>query len=179
MFTQGFAVLPLPLAPGGGYLLSSRNESDDVWMFIFRQIVNLIPNRSYRLDMQIGVAANGGSRCPGIGGSPGEAVTIKAGGVSQRPATRIERGTYVAVNFEKGAQSAGSREVPVIGDFSTGSTNCFNPPYERKALTTPIGGAIVTTDANGSLWLVIGTDSGFEGTTAIYYLNGSATLTPN
>lgn len=177
-FTAGPAALPPPLIPGAGYRLSSKNESDDVWMFIFRQVINLIPNRTYRLDIQVDIAANGGTRCPGIGGSPGEAVTLKAGAVPVRPATRIERGTYVAINFEKGAQSVGSREVPVIGDFSTSPGNCLNPPYERKTLATPAGGATVTADAGGSLWLVIGTDSGFEGATTIYYLGGLVTLTP-
>jgi hypothetical protein len=47
-----------------------------------------------------------------------------------------------------------------------------------KTLSTDAGGAIVKTDADGRLWVVIGTDSGFEGTTEIYYLNGTITLTP-
>jgi hypothetical protein len=176
-FTAGLATLPSPLGPGAGYRLSSKNESDDVWMFIFREVSDLIPSQSYRVDVSVEIAANGGTRCPGIGGSPGEAVTLKAGAAAVRPATLVERGTYVAVNFDKGAQTVGSREVPVIGDFSTSSSNCLNPPYERKSLATPAGGAIVTADARGSLWLVIGTDSGFEGATTIYYLGGQATLT--
>ena len=36
----------------------------------------------------------------------------------------------------------------------------------RDNLQSPIE---ITTDSNGSLWLIIGTDSGFEGATTLYY----------
>ena len=35
----------------------------------------------------------------------------------------------------------------------------------------------VTTDQSGTLWLLIGTDSGFEGTTSLYYASIVARLT--
>jgi hypothetical protein len=37
---------------------------------------------------------------------------------------------------------------------------------------------MVTSDAAGRLWIVIGTDSGFEARTEIYYLEGSVLFTP-
>jgi hypothetical protein len=177
-FGHRIADLPAPLTPGRGYLLSSKNESDDVWMFIYREVTDLAPSRGYRIDISLRAATNGGRQCVGIGGSPGESVTIKAGGVSIRPETRIERGNYVTVNFDKGVQTVGSQNVPVIGDFTSNSPTCTNIAYETKSLMTPANGAVVTTDARGSLWLVVGTDSGFEGLTAIYYLSISAQLTP-
>lgn len=177
-FEHRLAPLPSPLGTDNAYLLSSTNESDDVWMFIFRRIDGLLPHRSYRFEASLTIAANGGRQCNGIGGSPGASVTIKAGIVGLQPETRIERGDYVAVNFDKGVQTTGSAGVRVIGDFSTGSPDCTDTPYELKMLETPVDGAVASTDSAGSLWIVIGTDSGFEGRTVIYYLSGSANLTP-
>jgi hypothetical protein len=37
---------------------------------------------------------------------------------------------------------------------------------------------VIAADAFGRLWYVIGTDSGFESRTEIYYLDGAATFTP-
>lgn len=177
-FEHRIAPLPPPLVADNAYLLSSLNESDDVWMFIYRRVDGLLANRTYRFDASLTVATNGGRQCNGIGGAPGESVTIKAGIVGLAPETRVERGNYVAVNFDKGVQTVGSTGVRVIGDFSSSSPDCTDPPYERKTLATPVGGGVATADSSGSLWIVIGTDSGFEGRTAIYYLSGSAELTP-
>ncbi len=177
-FEHRVTALPPPLGAGNAYLLSSLNESDDVWMFIHRRVDGLVPNHSYRFDASFTIATNGGHQCNGIGGAPGESVTVKAGIIGLAPETRIERGNYVAVNFDKGVQTVGSAGVRVVGDFSSSSPECTDTPYELKMLATPVGGAVASADASGSLWIVIGTDSGFEGRTAIYYLSGSAELTP-
>ena len=42
----------------------------------------------------------------------------------------------------------------------------------------PPDALLINADAQGRLWIVIGTDSGFEGRTEIYYLDGVATFTP-
>jgi hypothetical protein len=69
----------------------------------------------------------------------------------------------------------------IIGDFAqpTPGDDCFAPSYQRKALSTaPASAPVVTSDAAGRLWLVIGTDSGYEGTTRAYFLGAAALLTP-
>lgn len=37
---------------------------------------------------------------------------------------------------------------------------------------------VLNTDADGSAWLIIGTDSGFEGRSQLYYTNLKAEFTP-
>jgi hypothetical protein len=53
----------------------------------------------------------------------------------------------------------------VIGDFSNDTDQ---EAYTLKTVSneTPFG---AETDENGNLWIIIGTDSGFEATTTIYY----------
>jgi hypothetical protein len=69
------------------------------------------------------------------------------------------------MNIDKGNQSIGGIDMIVIGDFSNGTDQNI---YKIKQLTTtsPLN---VRANQQGEIWLVIGTDSGFEGTTTIYY----------
>ena len=41
--------------------------------------------------------------------------------------------------------------------------------FKIKSLTNEERSFEVTTDADGALWLIVGTDSGFEGLTTLYY----------
>ena len=47
--------------------------------------------------------------------------------------------------------------------------DCLNPRYEFKEFNNETLPIEVTTNPYGSLWLIAGTDSGFEGKTALYY----------
>jgi hypothetical protein len=90
-------------------------------------------------------------------------------------------GNKVRVNFEKdkGPLPVGGDQVVTIGDFGNSTQLCSDAPYELKTLSSNgTRSGMATSDSSGRLWLVIGTDSGFEGRTEIYYLGGSATFTP-
>ena len=69
------------------------------------------------------------------------------------------------MNIDKGNQRQDGTNMKLIGDFANG-TDLF--VYKLKSLSTtmPIN---VISNSNGELWVIIGTDSGFEATTTIYY----------
>lgn len=178
-FAFGHERLPDPVDNRSGMFLSSNNASDDVFMFASRLVDGLARNTRYRVDLSITFATNAPPGCVGIGGAPGEAVTVKAGAVGFRPETVIESGNFVTVNFDKGDQTQSGEDVVAIGDFAqTTPGNCLLPVYRLKTLSIGSAGPIVTSDSSGRVWLVIGTDSGFEGVTKVYFLEGTATLRP-
>jgi len=178
-FAFGHERLPAPLDNRSGLFLSSNNRSDDVFMFAARLLDGLARSTRYRVDLEITLATNAPPNCPGIGGSPGEGVTVKAGAVGFRPETVIQTANFVTVNFSKGNQTQGGSDVVAIGNLAqTTSGSCTSPDYRLKTLSIGSGGPIVTSDSSGRVWLVIGTDSGFEGLTKVYFLEGSARLTP-
>ena len=75
--------LPLPLNTADGALMQSGiNRSDDLFMFIKKKVTGLVAGKSYSVDMKIDFATNAGSNMVGVGGAPGEGVTIKAGAAS-------------------------------------------------------------------------------------------------
>ncbi len=179
-FQFGFQRLPPNLNNLSGFFLSSDNRSDDVFMYIFRALDGLAPGSRWRVDFSLAIGTDAPSGCAGAGGAPGEAVVLKAGATNVRPAKVVDASSYVGVNFAKGNQSTGGANAVVIGNFAQDQPGgaCLNGPYLRKTLTTAGAGPVVTADSTGRLWLVIGTDSGFEGFTRIFYLEGTATLTP-
>jgi hypothetical protein len=105
---------------------------------------------------------------------------IKAGASAVQPATTLVNGNF-RVNFEKDRNPLpiGGDQVVTIGNFANSTEICSEGRYELKTLSsTGTRSGMVTSDSAGRLWLVIGTDSGFEARTEIYYLEGAATFTP-
>lgn len=181
VFASELRRLPPPLDNRFGLLLGGSNRSDDLFMFIWREVSGLVPGQRYRVETEVLIATNAPAGCAGIGGPPGEAVAIKAGASPVRPAKSLNMFNKVVVNFEKdaGPLTVGGNQVFTIGNFAGGAGTCTQPIYALKTLRSPPDRIpTLAADATGRLWLVIGTDSGYEGRSEIYYLEGAATLTP-
>jgi hypothetical protein len=180
-FVSEFRRLPPPLDNRFGLLLGGTNRSADLFMFIWREVTGLAPNRLYRIDVDVTIATNVGKNCAGAGSSPGEGVAIKAGASPVLPAKAVVN-NRVRVNFEKDKNPLpiGGDQVVTIGDFANSTEICSGGAYQLKTLSsTGTRSGMATSDSSGRLWLVIGTDSGFEGRTEIYFMEGAATFTPS
>ena len=168
--------LPPPLDESEGALgISGTNLSDDLFMFIKKQVDDLQRVTNYLVSFEVQFATNVPDGTAGIGGSPGESVWIKAGAVQNEPVPEQEDNAgvmYYRMTIDKGGQSQGGNDMQVLGDFSNETDH---DQYTLKTVTSdnPIS---ITTDNNGQLWLIVGTDSGFEGNTTIYYNKITAVL---
>lgn len=161
----GHSPLPDPLDNTEGSLrLSGRNHSDDLFMFVKKQVTGLNPNKEYRLDFRVEIASNVADEQVGIGGSPGESVYIKAGAAPVEPVKQEDDLGWYRLNIDKGNQATGGEDMMVIGNFANGTGENV---YTLKSLSTS-GDMRVTTGSEGNLWFLFGTDSGFEGETTIY-----------
>lgn len=161
----GFAPLPDPLDKSKGALkLSGNNHSDDLFMFVKKELTGLTPNREYSLMFKIEIASDVPDGSFGIGGSPGESVYIKAGATPREPEKTVDELGWYRLNIDKGNQAEEGEDMIVLGNFANGTTENI---YTLKTLsnTTPFR---ATTSNQGSLWILLGTDSGFEGKTTIY-----------
>ena len=167
---------------GTGYKLQSHNRSDDVFMFLKRKLTaadGIVAGQEYQVKFTIKFASNAPSGAVGIGGAPGESVFLKAGASTVEPTTVVEDG-YDRLNVDKGNNSQGGTAASVVGHIANGlepQDGQASVPYAsltREHAHT----ATVKADAQGNLWLLVGTDSGFEGLTAIYFQNIEVTLTP-
>lgn len=150
--------------------VSSTNVSDDLFTFITLMVGRLKPNTPYALTFEVELASNAPRRCPSVNGSPGEDVFLKVGASLVQPAAVTNTETQqVRLNVDKGNQSVGSENAQTLGDIANDSEQCFNTPY-RIITRDNVGNPLrITTDANGRLWLFVGTDSDYSGTTELYY----------
>ncbi len=146
-----------------GMFLAGNNHSDDLFMFLKRKI-KLEPNSRYFLGFQLHLETNIPENTMGIGGSPGESVYVKVGASAQEPQPTIEY-SYYRMNIDKGNQSQGGENASVAGTLANLNVDPMNPSYQPMSLGTE---GSIETDDSGEAWLLIGTDSGFEGATRVY-----------
>lgn len=178
---SGMRPLPPELGVAGtGFWITGHNRSDDLFMFLSKKLSaadGILPSQRYRVRFSITAASSAGSGCVGIGGSPGDSVYLKAGATPSAPRVELSSDLYL-VNFDKGQQSQSGTEMSVAGTIGNGSSNCSeSAPFISLGWqhTHP---EVVTSNEFGELWLVVGTDSAFEGKTTLYYQAIEATLTP-
>jgi hypothetical protein len=146
-------------------MLSGRNISDDMFMFLKKQITGLRPNHNYQVRVRVQLASQYPEESVGIGGSPGGSVFLKAGGSTIEPEP-VEEDGYIVMNIDKGNQAVGGEDAVLIGTVGIPGEDFIYTLIERDNFQQPV---TVRSDANGNLWIVVGTDSGFEGTSTLYY----------
>lgn len=153
-------------------LVSGRNISDDLFMFLKKEISGLKPNHRYLVSFELEVASQYPEESAGIGGSPGASVFLKAGATDTEPQAVVENGE-IRMNIDKGSQSQGGEDMQVLGNIGIPGEEFRYQLIQRDNLQNPLS---VQTDASGNLWVIVGTDSGFEGTTTLYYNTIEVTL---
>jgi len=175
------ATLPPPLDETDGALkLSGSNRSDDLFMFAKKKLEGLEPNTTYEITFDLDIASDAASGSVGIGGGPGEAVNVKIGATSIEPLKVIATEdfgyeAYYVMNIDKGNQFQSGEDMIRIGDFENGTDDFAYALINRNNAQNPFE---AQTNSAGELWLIVGTDSGFEGITTIYYTNIAVRLTP-
>jgi hypothetical protein len=178
-------IRPLPPELGTndtGYYLQGMNHSDDLFMFLDRRLGTddgVVPGQEYRVMFSIVLASNAASDAAGIGGAPGESVYLKAGASPVKPQAYLDSDTeYYVVNVDKGSGNSGSGiAASVVGNIANGLSPEEDPRYVSLELQHEHE-YTVNAGPDGQLWLLVGTDSGFEGLTAIYYQSISVTMIP-
>ena len=157
-------------------------------MFLKRRLSTedgIVAGRTYELTFKLIFASNAQTGCGGVGGSPGESVFLKAGASPAEPRALLTPPppdprvfSWLSMNVDKSNQAQSGIAASVVSNIANGRPcDLFSREYvslERVHQHT----SLVNANANGELWLLVGTDSGFEALTAIYYQRIDVTLTP-
>ncbi|HEY3402111.1 MAG TPA: hypothetical protein VGK59_01925 [Ohtaekwangia sp.] len=159
--------LPGNLSGRKGIMMSGYNYSDDLFMFMKKKVTGLPPNKLFTIVFQIELASNAPTGAIGVGGAPGESVYVKAGASTMEPKKVVEQDQYV-LNIDKGNQLESGEDVITLGNIAV-SPNTTE--YELITRSNMNMNALfyAQTNSKGELWLIVGTDSGFEGLTTVYY----------
>jgi hypothetical protein len=138
-------------------LISGNNHSDDLFMYLKKKVTGLKANTIYKINFDLEFASNAAEGGFGIGGSPAESVYVGVGATAMEPAKAKAADNYYRLNIKKINQSADGADMKVIGHVGNGTElTAYN-------LIKRTGEVMAQTDAKGQLWLIVGTDSGFEG----------------
>ncbi len=166
-----------------GFYIQGHNRSDDLFMFLKRRLTvadGIAAGQTYRIEYVITLASNAPSGCGGIGGPPGESVFLKAGASSVEPLAVLQPSGNLRMNVDKGNQSQSGTAASVAGNIANGIPCSAALPFLpfasiQRSHRHPTN---VTANVNGELWLLVGTDSGFEGITRLYYQSIRVKLAP-
>jgi hypothetical protein len=164
-------------------MISGNNHSDDLFMFFKRRVAGLAPSTEYTVTFEIEFESEARRGDVGIGGAPGESVFLKVGATEEEPLPVVS-GDLFRMNIDKGHQSDSGEDMTKIGDIAVpaGSegfvvaTRSNSPNDTNSSYKLPI---MARSNAQGEVWLIVGTDSGFEGTTTLYYRKISAVFSRN
>ncbi len=170
-----YSVLPEELdKDSGSLMLTGSNRSDDLFMYVKRQLTaadGIEPDTLYRIYFEVEFATDAPAGAVGVGGPPGEAVWVKVGAAGEEPVPVevVEADVnYLVLNVDKGRQNEDGDNAVRIGDVAKVTCEEFGV-YEMKTLDNTDHPLHISSDADGNLWVFVGTDSGFEGTTTLYY----------
>jgi hypothetical protein len=175
----GYSALPDPLGPAGALVIAGNNHSDDLFMYFSRRVDGLRPGVLYAVTFDVEIATNVPRGCGGVGGSPGESVYLKAGASTSEPVTTLDALGTLRLNADKGNQATGGANAIVLGTIEN-ATPCEAGVlrWERKTFAHQGAPLVVRAGNQGSVWLLVGTDSAFEGLTRLFYTEFAATFRP-
>lgn len=170
---SGIAALPTD-ADLQGFRLKGQNNSSDLFMFLKAQVIGLVPNTNYTLHGSISFLSNAGEGCGGVGGPPGESVYVKLGASEIEP----EQADFY-LNIDKGNQSQPGNDALVVGNVAAADASCDGSSFSQKTIDIALeDGFEIQSSTEGTFWVMVGTDSGFAGTTELYYTEIILNLTP-
>ena len=145
--------------------ISGNNHSDDLLSLVYRKFAGLKPNKQYAITFDVELASNVATNWFGIGGSPD--LSLGAGAIAYPPASTIDEEGLHRPNFSSAIQSHLPNEnFEILGTIGVGEDVTEYALIRRNNKNKPL---IATANSNGELWVMIGTDSGFEGATTLYY----------
>jgi len=166
------ASLPEPLdKTKKAIMISGNNHSDDLFMFLRKNITGLIPGQTYEVAFEVELASDAASNLMGVGGAPGESVSIGVGCTATKP-QKIEEQGYYRMNIKKINQMNDGEDMKLIGNIANGTEE------SKFVLIQRSGSVKAKADDKGEAWVIVGTDSGFEATTTLYYTNIKINFTP-
>jgi len=169
---------------GTGFYIQGNNHSDDLFMFMKRRLDSadgIVAGQTYQITFTLVFASAAQSGCFGVGGSPGDSVGLKAGASPAEPIALLDASPlagWLRMNVGKGDQSQGGLAASTTGSIANGVPCGSAPPSYISIQRTHQHTALVNANARGEIWLLVGTDSGYEGGTGLYYQRIDVTLTP-
>jgi len=167
---------------GTGFYIQGVNHSDDLFMFIKRRLDSsngIVAGQTYQVNFTFVFASITQSGCFGVGGAPD--VALRAGATPAEPIAILDQSplfAWLRMNIAKGREPDGDLAISSTGTTANGIPCGSQPPKYVSVQRNHQHTHLVNANSRGEIWLLFGTDSGFEGATNLYFQRIDVTLTP-
>jgi hypothetical protein len=167
------ARLPLPLDTSKNALkISGFNYNDDLATYMYTTLTGLAPEVKYKVSFAILLASNIPSGGINTGNSPN--LFIGVGALDTIPSNHVDHDGILRPTFQSDLINGNSTEdLKVVGQLGVAETTSAYTQIGRDNLNHPIE---VTSRGDGKIYLLIGWDSGYLGTTTVYIKSIMVTL---
>ena len=167
---------------GTGFYIQGINRSDDLFMFMKRRLTSsdgIVAGQTYQVNFTLVFASDAQSGCVGVGGAPD--VGLKAGATPAEPIALLDNSplfAWLRMNVGKGGEGYGDLAASTTGSTANGIPCGSQPTKYVSIQRNHQHTSLVNANSRGELWLLVGTDSAYEGKTGLYYQRIDVTLTP-
>ena len=177
--------VPAELGTGTAFYIQGNNHSDALFMFMKRRLESgdgIVAGQTYQITFTLVFGSAAQSGCLGVGGSPGDAVSLKAGASPAEPVALLDISplfAWLRMNVGKGGPAlSGDIAASSAGSIANGIP-CGSAPAGYVSVTrTHQHTSLVNASSKGEIWLLVGTNSGYEGRTGLYYQRIDVSLVP-
>src|SRR5688500_2120579 len=140
------------------FMLSGSNVNGDLFMYLKTKVSDLKPETEYTITFTVELASDLATEA---------SVFLKAGATAAEPKSVIVDAHYV-LTIDKGNDGVAGEDVITLGDIAT-PANVSGYTLITRNNTMANSRYVAKTDADVSLWLIVGTDSNLEGNTKVFY----------
>lgn len=168
--------LPAPLSGKGYYMASHNDKVNDVLTYVTRQLDGFVKNTHYDVTFELRYATNAGAGCGTA--SRGDNIYMVAAASYNNIETVLQPGSRAGLNLDRGNQGVSGTMGKVLGTQGVPGLACDGGTWVSTTTRTsePIK---VSADKDGRFWIMLGNDSGFEGTNAVYLQGATVRITPH
>jgi|GEM_PF-3320882 len=161
--------LPPNLGNRKAIRISGTNVDGKLFMYMRKKLSGLEPNKDYTLAIGIELASSAQESLP-----EATNVLVMAGAFSEEP-KKIASGEYYVLNVDisnVNGYGSGLTSLGNIGTSTSGNEHSDKYSLISFANNNTGGDAIpyhIRSNDLGEIWLIVGTESSFLGTTTVYY----------
>jgi len=161
-FDLTYATVPERIAPARHSLkLSGSTKGDYLTMFIKKQITGLRPETEYTLAFDVELVCDADSIA-------GQTIILKAGATASEPRT-IERDQRYRLNIDNGVYGENGVDMIVIDTVRVNSAMNEYGIVQSGDAPSKYVYVKAQADVDGSLWVIVATESSGFGRSIVYY----------
>lgn len=149
-------------------MISGYSYNQDLFMYVKKKISSLQPNTEYAVAFGVEFATTAPTGVDDSGDYPGEKVYLKVGASGEEPhKVASSDSTYYYMNIDKGNHENGGADMIYIGNIAQ-TTTVTDALYSLETLNND-SSFYATTNDEGELWVIVGIDSNYRGSTTLYF----------